>query len=115
MRQNRCCDEGKPATTSKVQDEKDLYIMAHPPRKKIVQLLARNESLYIAKIAAGLDTPEKVKFVAFHLAVPGEHGLVKERYDIRHSPETDPEGRPVIVNYHALTDRAKKLMVDHKL
>jgi predicted transcriptional regulator len=97
------------------ENGEDLYVMTHPLRRKIVQLLARNDSLYIAKIATGLNMSEKVKLVAFHLAVLGEHGLVKGKYDIRHGPETDPEGRPIIVNYYSLTDKARKLMADHKL
>ena len=90
--------------------EKMRYIMAHPVRYRIVKLLkeAGDEGLYVNKIAKILGIDRKL--VSYHMLVLLRNDIVVGRYGVRGGPPTDEKGRPVVVAYHKLTQRAKEAL-----
>jgi len=93
------------------------YIIMHPVRRLIVRELLEaersGEKLYTKKIAERLAAKGyKVTrdLVAHHIDVLNEYGLVESEYGIRGGPPTDEKGRPVVVAYHKLTQRAKEAL-----
>ena len=97
------------------EEDLSLYIMSHPLRRKIVNILKRQGESYAAKIARDLDMKGKEKLINFHLNVLAEHGLVESHYGLRGGPAVDEKGHPVIVNYYRLTDKARNIIKAHNL
>ena len=97
------------------------YVLMHPMRYRIAQLLLKHGRMYINQIAReiakimGGRSEDYRKLVAHHLLVMTRYGLVISEYGLRQGPPTDETGRPVIVNYFKLTPEAKKILSKIKL
>lgn len=80
------------------------YILFHPIRRKIIDLLQTGES-YIKKIARELDMADKDRLIGFHLKVLEKHGFVTGRYDLE-----NPTPIPTIVRFYSLAPKTNETL-----
>jgi len=97
------------------EEAQKAYILMHPLRFRIVKLLMGDEDgkMYVNEIARELGDGNVEKYrrlVSHHLLVLDQYGLVNSEYGPRGGPSTDASGRPVYVNYFALTPEAVEVL-----
>jgi len=91
----------------KIQDKSydDDYVLLHPLRRKIINLLQTDKEAYVKNIARQLEMNDKDRLVGFHLKVLEKHGFVTGRYAIE-----NPTPVPTIVRYYSLTPKTNETL-----
>lgn len=83
----------------------DAYVLMHPTRYQIIQILKEAEGpLYIAQIADKLQIDDKL--ASFHLSVLSKHGFVQSEFRL----ENPPRGGPKALKYYTLTEKVDQTL-----
>ena len=86
---------------------KEAYVLVHPIRFRIVELLLEKE-MHITEISKALG--EERRLVSYHLATLEETGFLNSKYEI--SNEKKSKGRAV--RKYWVTDKVAKVIADMK-
>lgn len=81
-----------------------VYVLSHPVRAAIIQVLREKERAYIAQIAQELGLEDRL--VSFHLSVLSTSGFVESEYGLS-NPQVQP---PRAVRYYCLTPKVDKAL-----
>lgn len=79
----------------------DAYILMHPLRRKIVEILKKKEC-YTTAIAKDLGIETKERLVGFHLTILEKNGFVVGEFGLANPVTSTPKA----VKYYRLTDKA---------
>jgi len=96
------------STRSNDQVYGEGYVLAHPTRLRIVNLLKKTERSYASEIAKKLGIDEKL--VGFHLAALSQYGFVDSEFELMNPPK----GAPKAVRYYWLTPKAEEVLSQFK-
>jgi len=91
--------------TSKSDEYSEDYVLIHPLRRKIIDMLQNGEA-YITGIARKLGMGSKDRLIGFHLKVLEKNGFVTGRYDLENPTEI-----PIIVRYYSLTPKTNETLL----
>lgn len=81
-----------------------VYVLAHPVRLAIIDVLKKKKKAYIAQIAKELDLSERL--ISFHLSILSTTGLVESEYGLS-NPTKNP---PRAVRYYHITPKVDKVL-----
>jgi len=80
------------------------YVLSHPVRTAIIEILKKKQKAYIAQIAKELGLSERL--VAFHLSILSTAGFVVSEYGLSNPQATPPRA----VRYYHLTSKVDKVL-----
>ncbi len=93
----------------KIEDEliKELHVLLHPIRFRIVELLGERE-MHINEISNALG--EERRLVSYHLLTLEEHGFLDSRYEISELPRSKGKA----VRKYRVTGKVEEVLTEFK-
>lgn len=88
----------------KIKRTSGVYVLGHPVRAAIIEVLKKKQKAYIAQIAKELDLSERL--VSFHLSILSTTGLVESEYGLSNPRGTPPRA----VRYYHVTPKVDKVL-----
>jgi len=89
---------------SKVRTSSGAYVLSHPVRRAVIEVLQRKDRAYIAQIANELGL--SARLVTFHLSILSTSGFVESEYGLSNPRETPPRA----VRYYQVTPKVDKVL-----
>lgn len=90
-----------PPPTPTTPTYEDAYILMHPLRRRIIEILLKKGESYTAGLARALDMKGKERLIGFHLTVLAKNGFVEGEFKLANPVNPTPKA----VKYYHLTDK----------
>lgn len=90
--------------TSKVRTSSGVYVLSHPVRRAVIEVLKKKQKAYIAQIANELGLSGRL--VTFHLSILSTAGFVESEYGLSNPRGTPPRA----VRYYHVTPKVDKVL-----